>query len=49
MWIIRKVRTLKKHLLDWDTVVNDSTYAYTGSIKLQKKFFDYDVKLYSKI
>ena len=39
----KKSKNIEKHLLDWDTVVNDSTYAYTGSIKLQKKFFDYDV------
>jgi len=36
----KKSRNIEKHLLDWDTVVNDSMYAYTGSIKLQKKFFD---------
>jgi len=39
----KKSKNIEKHLLDWDTVVNDSMYAYTGSIKLQKKFFDYDV------
>jgi len=39
----KKSRNIEKHLLDWDTVVNDSMYAYTGSIKLQKKFFDSDV------
>ena len=39
----KKSKNIEKHLLDWDTVVNDSKYAYTGSIKLQKKFFDYDV------
>ena len=40
----KKSKNIEKHLLDWDTVVNDSKYAYTGSIKLQKKFFDSDVK-----
>jgi len=39
----KKSKNIEKHLLDWDTVVNDSAYAYTGSIKLQKKFFDDDV------
>ena len=39
----KKSKNIEKHLLDWDTVVNDSKYAYAGSIKLQKKFFDYDV------
>jgi len=39
----KKSKNIEKHLLDWDTVVNDSMYAYTGSIKLQKKFFDDDV------
>ena len=28
-------------MLDWDTIVNDSKYAYDGSIRLQSKFFDY--------
>ena len=37
----KKSKNIEKHLLDWDTVVNDSEYAYYGSIKLQKKFFDY--------
>ena len=36
-----KTRNIEKHLLDWDTVVNDSVYAYEGSIRLQSKFFDY--------
>jgi hypothetical protein len=30
----------KQSLLDWDTIVNDSKYAYDGSVKIQKKFFD---------
>jgi len=38
---LEETQNIEKHLLDWDTVVNDSKYAYDGSIKLQKKFFDY--------
>jgi hypothetical protein len=36
-----KTKNIEKYLLDWDTIVNDSKYAYDGSIKLQNKFFDY--------
>ena len=36
-----KTRNIEKHLLDWDTVVNDSKYAYDGSIRMQSEFFDY--------
>ena len=37
-----KTKNAEKHLLlDWDTVVTDSLYAYEGSIRLQSKFFDY--------
>jgi len=36
-----KSKNIEKHLLDWDTIVNDSKYAYDGSIRLQSKFFDY--------
>ena len=43
-----EAKNVEKHLLDWDIVVNDSLYAYDGSIKLQKKFFDY-VKLHNKL
>ena len=32
---------IEKYLLDWDTIVNDSKYAYDGSIKMQSEFFDY--------
>ena len=32
---------IEQYILDWDTVVNDSLYAYEGSIRLQSKFFDY--------
>ena len=33
--------TVEQYILDWDTIVNDSLYAYEGSIRLQSKFFDY--------
>ncbi|NWJ99571.1 hypothetical protein HX802_02790 [Marine Group I thaumarchaeote] len=36
-----KSKNIEKHLLDWDTIVNDSKYANDGSIRLQSKFFDY--------
>ena len=36
-----KTKDIEKYLLDWDTVVNDSLYAYEGSIKVQLKFFDF--------
>jgi len=36
-----KTRNIEKHLLDWDTIVDDSKYAYDGSFRLQSKFFDY--------
>jgi len=36
-----KTRNIQKYLLDWDTIVDDSIYAYDGSIMLQQKFFDY--------
>jgi hypothetical protein len=36
-----KTRNIEKYLLDWDTIVDDSIYAYDGSIMLQQKFFDY--------
>lgn len=36
-----KTKTIEKHILDWDTIVNDSKYANDGSIRLQKTFFDY--------
>nr|AIF08498.1 hypothetical protein [uncultured marine thaumarchaeote KM3_31_D02] len=35
-----KTKTIEKHILDWDTIVNDSKYAYDGSVRLQSKFFD---------
>ena len=36
-----KTKNIEKYLLDWDTIVNDSKYAYNGSIKMQSEFFDY--------
>jgi len=36
-----ETQNIEQYILDWDTIVNDSKYAYDGSIKLQKKFFDY--------
>ena len=36
-----ETKNIEKYLLDWDTVVNDSKYAYDGSIIMQSKFFDY--------
>ena len=32
---------IEQYILDWDTIVHDSMYAYDGSIKVQSKFFDY--------
>ena len=36
-----KSANVEEHLLDWDTIVSDSVYAYEGSVKLQNKFFNY--------
>jgi len=36
-----ETRNIEKYLLDWDTIVNDSKYAYDGSIKMQSDFFGY--------
>ena len=36
-----ETENIEKYLLDWDTVITDSRYAYDGSIRLQSKFFDY--------
>jgi len=36
-----KTKNIEKYLLDWDTIVKDSKYAYDGSIKMQSEFFDY--------
>ena len=32
---------IEKHILDWDTIINDSMYAYNGSMQLQKQSFGY--------
>jgi len=39
--VFEENKNIEKHVLDWDTVVNDSIYAYEGSIRLQSKIFDY--------
>ena len=31
---------IEQHILDWDIIVNDTSYAYEGSIALHTKFFD---------
>ena len=36
-----KTKNIEKYLLDWDTIVNDSKYAYDGSIEIQSRFFNY--------
>ena len=36
-----ETENIEKYLLDWDTVITDSRYAYDGSIRLQSKFFDH--------
>jgi hypothetical protein len=36
-----ETQNIEQYILDWDTIVNDSLYAYDGSVRLQKKFFDY--------
>ena len=35
-----ETQNIEQYILDWDTIVNDSKYAYDGSIRLQSKFFD---------
>ena len=32
---------IEQYILDWDTIVSDSVYAYEGSITMHSKFFDY--------
>ena len=34
-------QNIEQYILDWDTIVNDSKYAYDGSVRLQSKFFDF--------
>ena len=31
---------IEQYILDWDTIVSDSVYAYDGSIRMHSKFFD---------
>jgi hypothetical protein len=35
-----ETQNIEQHILDWDTIVNDSKYAYDGSVRLQSEFFD---------
>jgi len=35
-----ETQNIEQYILDWDTIVNDSLYAYDGSVRLQSKFFD---------
>ena len=42
-----ETQNIEQYILDWDTIVNDSKYAYDGSVRLQSKFFgnvDYTVE-----
>ena len=32
---------IEQHILDWDTIVNDTFYAYEGMIELHREFFDH--------
>jgi len=34
-----ETQNIEQYILDWDTIVNDSLYAYDGSVRLQSKFF----------
>ena len=36
-----ETQNIEQYILDWDTIVNDSKYAYDGSVRLQSKFFVY--------
>jgi len=36
-----ETQNIEQYILDWDTIVNDSKYAYDGSVRLQSKFFGY--------
>ena len=31
---------IEQYILDWDTIVNDTSYAYNGMIELHREFFD---------
>jgi len=35
-----ETQNIEQYILDWDTIVSDSLYAYDGSVRLQSKFFD---------
>ena len=35
-----ETQNIEQYILDWDTIVNDSKYAYDGSVRLQSEFFD---------
>jgi len=42
-----ETQNIEQYILDWDTIVNDSLYAYDGSVRLQSEFFgnvDYTVE-----
>jgi len=44
---LEETQNIEQYILDWDTIVNDSLYAYDGSVRLQSKFFgnvDYTVE-----
>jgi len=45
----KKSKNIEKHLLDWDTIVNDSKHAYDGSIKRTSDWFNYDEEYYDSI
>jgi hypothetical protein len=34
-------KNIEQYILDWDTIVKDSSYTYEGSVRLQSEFFDY--------
>jgi len=39
--VFEESNTVEQYILDWDTIITDSLYAYDGSILLQSKFFDH--------
>ena len=40
-------QNIEQYILDWDTIVNDSKYAYDGSVRLQSKFMIMSTILYN--
>jgi len=38
---LEETQNIEQYILDWDTIVNDSLYAYDGSVRLQSEYFDY--------